>query len=131
MNYLLTLVDSLSENDRNRGVVLGFIPTIIHEVYIPSDNPVDILSFYIFSLETDIVHGLIFEGGRSGIFQNFTMDVYFQFKKLEKFRDEVHWYMMENKDFILNISFKTKNENANLVSFNDQTITFRSSTREV
>ena len=38
--------------------------------------------------------------------------------------------MMESKDFISSISFKLKNENGDLVSFNGQSITFRISTKE-
>ena len=39
--------------------------------------------------------------------------------------------MMESKDIISSISFKLQNENGNLVSFNDQSITFRLSIKEV
>ena len=38
--------------------------------------------------------------------------------------------MIENKDFISNISVKLKNENGNLVSFNGQEVTFRLSIKE-
>ena len=39
--------------------------------------------------------------------------------------------MMENKDFISSISFKLRNENGEIVSFNGQSITFRLSIKEV
>ena len=52
------------------------------------------------------------------------------FKYGESFKG-VQWHMMEIKDFISNISFKLKNENGNLVSFNGQTVTFRLSIEEV
>ena len=39
--------------------------------------------------------------------------------------------MMESKDIISSISFKLQKENGNLITFNDQSITFRSSIKEV
>ena len=40
---------------------------------------------------------MIFKGKRSGIIHNFTMDVDHRYKKIEKFRGVVSWYMMESK----------------------------------
>ena len=55
--------------------LLGFNKTTIFEDYKSSPNPVDILSFDNFFIETDIAKGMIFEGNRTGIIHNFTMDV--------------------------------------------------------
>ena len=59
------------------------------------------------------------------------MDVDPGYKYNENFRGGVHWYMMDSEDFISNISFRLKNANRNLVSFNGQSITFRLSIKEV
>ena len=59
------------------------------------------------------------------------MDVDPGYKYIEKFRGGVQWYMMNTKDFISSISFKLRNENNELVSFNSQSITFRLSIKEV
>ena len=74
---------------------------------------------------------MIFKGKRSGIIDNFTMDVDPGYKHIEKFRGGFQWHMMDTKDFISSIDFKLKNENGNLVSVNGQSITFRLSIREV
>ena len=95
------------------------------------DNPVDILSFDNIFLETDIAQGLIFQGKRSGVIHNFTMDVDPGCKQIERFHGGVQWYMMESKDIISNICFKLKNENGQLVSFSGQSIIFRLSIQEV
>ena len=58
------------------------------------------------------------------------MDVNPGFKYFEKFRGNIHWYMMNTKDFISNISFELKNENDELISFKGQSVTFRLSIRE-
>ena len=50
---------------------LRFIATTLYEKYIQSPNPVDILSFDNFFLETDIAQGLIFKGKRSAMIHNF------------------------------------------------------------
>ena len=39
--------------------------------------------------------------------------------------------MMDSKDFISGISFKLKNENNELVSFNGQSVTFQLSIEEI
>ena len=111
--------------------LLGFNKTTIFEEYNLSPNPVDILSFENFFLESNITRGMIFKGKRSGIIHNFTMDFDPGYKYIEKFRGGVQWYMMESKDFISSICFKYKNENGNLVSFNGQSVTFRLSIKEV
>ena len=59
------------------------------------------------------------------------MDVDPGYKFIEKFQGGIQWYMMENKDFISSISFKLRNENGEIVSFNGQSITFRLSIKDV
>ena len=49
----------------------------------------------------------------------------------EKFRGGISWYMLQSKDIISSISFKLKNENNEIVSFNGQSITFRLSIKEI
>ena len=53
------------------------------------------------------------------------------YKYIEKFRGGIQWFMMDTKDFVSSISFELKNENDELVSFNEQSITFRLSIKEV
>ena len=43
----------------------------------------------------------------------------------------ISWYMMESKDFISSISFHSKNESSQIVSFNGKVITFRLSIGEI
>ena len=112
-------------------IFLGFIQTTIYEEYNLSQNPVDISSFDNIFLECDIVQGLISKGRRCGIIHNFIMDVDPRYKYIENIRGGVQWYMMENKDIISSISFKLKNENNQIVSFNGQSITFRLSIKEI
>ena len=104
---------------------------MLQEEYNLSDYPVDILSFDNIFLECDIAQGMIFRGKRSGIIHNFTMDVDPGYKYIEKFRGGVLYYMMESKHIISSISFKLKNENNEIVSFNGQSITFRLSIKEI
>ena len=59
------------------------------------------------------------------------MDVDPGYKYQEKFHGGVQWYIMESKDIISSICFKLKNENAELVSFNEQSINFRLSIKEI
>ena len=73
---------------------------------------------------------MIFKGKRSGIIHSFTTYVDPGYKYIEKFRGGVQCYIMENKDFNSTESFKIKNENNKLVSFNGQSITFRISIKE-
>ena len=68
---------------------------------------------------------MIFEGERTGIIHNFTMDVDPGYKYIEQFRGGVQWYMLQSKDIISSICFKLKNEINQIVSFNGQGITFR------
>ena len=68
---------------------------------------------------------------RSGVIHNFAMDVDLGFKYIEKFRGGVHWFMVESKDIISSLCFKTKTENNQIVSFNGQSITFRLSINEI
>ena len=121
---------NFTPNDSMRDL-LGFKPKVIQEEYNLSDYPVDILSFDNIFLECDIAQGMIYRGKRSVIIHNFTRDVDPGYKYIEKFRGGVQWYMMESKDIISSISFKLKNENGNLVSFNGQSITFRLSIKEI
>ena len=117
--------------DDSIGGLLGFDETTVTAEYNQSNNPVDILSFDNISLETDIAQGVIFKGKKSGIIHNFTMDISPGYRYTERFRGGVQWYMMDTKDFISSISFKLKNENDELVSFNGESITFRLSIKEV
>ena len=94
-------------------------------------KPVDIISFDNIFIETDIAKGMIFQGKRSGILHNFTMDVDPGYKYIEKFHGGIQWYMMESKGNISSINFRLKNENGNLVSFNGQSLTFRLSIKEI
>ena len=51
----------------------------------------------IFFIECDIAKGMIFNGKRSNIIHNFTMDVDPGYKFIEKFQGGIQWYMMEKK----------------------------------
>ena len=113
------------------GSLLGFGKTTIYEEYNISPNPVDIISFDNIFIECDIAKGMIFKGKRTGIIYNFTMDVDPGYKYIEKFYGGIQWYMMESKDIISSISFKLKNENEDLVSFNGQSVNFRLSIKEI
>ena len=57
------------------------------------------------------------------------MDVDPGYKYIQKIGGGVQWYMMELKDFMSSINFKSKTENGNFVSFNGQSMTFRLSVR--
>ena len=111
--------------------LLGFNKTTIYEEYNLSPNPVDIISFNNIFIETDIAKGMIFKGKRTGIIMNFTMQVSPGYKFINKFEGGVQWYMMESKDIISSISFKLKNEDGDLVSFNGQSLSFRLSIKEI
>ena len=74
---------------------------------------------------------MIFRGKRSGIIHNFTMDVDPGYKYIGTFRGGVQWYMMESKDIVSSFCFNLKNEKNKIVSFNGQSITFRSSIKEI
>ena len=74
---------------------------------------------------------MIFKGKRWGNFHNFTMDVNPGYKYIEKIKGGVKWYMKENQNFISSISFKLRNENNQVVSFDGQSITFRLSIKEI
>ena len=111
--------------------LLGFNATISGEDYNLSQNPVDILSIDNIFFECDIVQVMIFKSKRSGMFHNFTTNVDPGYKYIEKFRGGVQWFMMESKDFISSVCFKFKTQNNQIVLFNDQSITFRLSIKEV
>ena len=74
---------------------------------------------------------MILKGKRSEKIHIFTMTVGPGFKYVEKFHSNIQWYMMTTKDSFSSISFKLKNENSELVSFNGHSITFRLSIKEV
>ena len=111
--------------------VLGFTKRKISEEVNFSENPVEIINFDNVFIETNIAKGMIIDGKRTEIIHNFTTDVNPGYRYIEKFRGGIQWYMIENKDFISNISVKLKNENGNLVSFNGQEVTFRLSIRKI
>ena len=113
------------------GTLLGFDETMLWEEYNLSKIPVDVISFDTIFNETDITEGMIFKGRRSGIIHNFTMDVDPGYKYIENFRGGVQWYMMDSKDIISSINFRSKNENGNLVSFNGHSVSFRLSIKEI
>ena len=113
------------------GSLLGFNEIILWEEYNLSPNPVDILSFDNIFIETDFAQGMIFKGKRSCIIFNFSMKVSPGYKLVENFRGGLQWYMMESKDVISSISFRIKNENNQILSFNGQSITFRLSIEEI
>ena len=113
------------------GSLLGFNKSTIYEDYNISPNPVGIISFDNIFIETDVAEGMSFRGRRTGIIFNWQMDVNPGYKYIHKFRGGVQWYMLQNKDIISNISFKLKNENNELVSFNGQSVTFRLSIKEI
>ena len=115
---------SFSPNDSIKDL-LGFKPTTLSEEYNLSTNPVDILLFDKMLLATDIAQGMIYEGKRSKMIQNFIMDVDLGYKYIEKLRVGVQWFLMESKDFIPSSRFKLKNEIGDLISFNGQNITLR------
>ena len=111
--------------------LLGFNARTLYEEYNLSPDPVDIISFKNIFIETDITKGMIFQGRRTGIIMNFTMFVSPGYKYICRFEGGVQWYMMESKDIISNISFKLKNEDGELVSFNGQSLSFRLSIKEI
>ena len=111
--------------------LLGFNARTLYEEYNLSPDPVDIISFNIIFIETDIVKAMTFKGKRSGIIMNFTMSVSPGYKYNCRFEGGVQWYMMESKDIISSISFKLKNEDGDLVSFNGQSLSFRLSIRKI
>ena len=57
--------------------LLGFNARTLYEEYNSSPDPVDIISFNIIFIETDIVKGMIFKGKPSGKIMNFTTSVYY------------------------------------------------------
>ena len=101
-----------------------------YEKYNLSTNPVDIISFNNIFIETDNAKGMICKGKRSGIIMNFTISLSPGYKDICRFEGGIQWYMMQSKDVISSFSFKLKNENNKLVSFNGQSISFRLSIKE-
>ena len=76
-------------SDDTIGHLPGFNDTMLWEDYNLSPNPVDIFSFDNFFIHTDIAQGMIFNGKRSSIVHNFTMDVNPGYKNVEKFRSGI------------------------------------------
>ena len=74
---------------------------------------------------------MIFNGNRTGIRHNFTMDFDPDFKYVENIRGGIHCHMMDSKDFILFYSFEIKNAKGSIMSFNGQPPTLRLSIEEV
>ena len=109
----------------------GFNASTIYGEYNSSPNTVDISSFDNILLGCDIAQGMIYEGRRSGTIHNWTMTLDPGYKYVETFTGGITWYMMESKDIILSISFRSKKENGNLVSFNGHSVTFRLSIKEI
>ena len=117
-------------NDSIRDL-LGFHAKTLHEEYNLSPNPLDKISFKDNFNETNIAKGMIFKRIRSGKITNFTMSVSPGLKYICRFEVGIQWYMMESKDVISSISFKLKNEDDELVSFNRQSISFSLSIKEI
>ena len=111
--------------DDSIGNLLRFNETILYKEYNLSPNPVDILPFDNIFLECDFATRMICEQKRSRIFNNWTMTVNPGYKYVESFTGGITWYMMENKDVTSSFSFKLKNENIKLVSFNGQSVSFK------
>ena len=111
--------------------LLGFNARTLYEKDNLSTNPVDIVSFNNIFIETDFAKGMIFKGRRSGIIMNFTLSVSPGYKYVCRFEGGLQWHMMEQKDILSSSSFKLKNENNELVSFNGQSISFRISIKKV
>ena len=111
--------------------LLGFHAITLYEEYNLSPNLVDIISFNNIFIETDIARGIVFKGKRCGIIMNFAMSVSPGYKYVCRFENGIKWYIMESKDVISSFSFKLKNENNELVSFNGQSISFKLSIKEI
>ena len=111
-------------------IVLEIIQGLTQSHYLKNETdhlPPSIFYQLIKSVECDIAQGMVFREKRSRRIQKLTMDVDPGYKYSRKNRGEVQWYMMGSKDFIWSISFKLKNENNHLVSFNDQSVILWSS----
>ena len=99
-------------------------------MYNLSPNLVDIISFGINFLETNIAQGIILGGKKSGVMQNFTLHVDPGYKFIEKFRLGIQYFMWKSEDFISKISSELKIENVNLLFFNGHSFTFRLSIKK-
>ena len=111
--------------------LLVFHARTLYEEYSLSTNPVDILSFDNIFLECDIAQGMTFKGRKSNIIHNWTMTVDPGYKYVKKLSGATSWYMIQSKDIISSTCFKLKNESGSLVSFIDQSVTFRLSIKEI
>ena len=99
---------------------------MLHEEYNLSEYPVDVLAFDIKFFQCNVAQGKFFISRKSGVIFNWTMTVNPVYKNVERFSGGISWYMMESKDFISSLSFELKNETNQNVSFNGQSLTFRS-----
>ena len=79
--------------------LLAFNETILYKEDNLSPSPVVILSLDNIFRECDIAQGMILKGGRSGVIHNLTLEIDAGYKKIEKFRGGIQWYMMNTKDF--------------------------------
>ena len=74
---------------------------------------------------------MIYKQKRSGIIHNWTLTANPGYKYVESFAGGITWYMIETKSVISSISFRLKNENNQLVSFNGQSVSFGLSMKEI
>ena len=65
--------------------LLAFEPVVKYEEYNLSYNPVDMLPLDIFFLGTESAKAIVFEGKRTGIVHNFTLDVDLGYNYIENF----------------------------------------------
>ena len=105
------------------GNLLWFNAVTLYEEYnihlIPS-----IIYHLMNFFECDLDEGKILRQKRSETVHDFTIDVDLGYNYVEKIRRGVHWYMIGSKDFIPGIIFELKNENNQVVSYKDQSLTF-------
>ena len=73
---------------------------------------------------------MIHKQKRSGVNHNWNLTANPGYEHVESFARGITWYKTETKDVFSGTSFKLKNENNELVSFNSQTISFRLSIKE-
>ena len=105
--------------------LLGFHETKQYKEYELSPNPIEIFLFEKIFLDCDIAKGTIYKQKRSGKIHKWTMTVNPSYNYVESFSGGITWYLMQTTDAISSISFKLKNENNRIVSFNGQSISFR------
>ena len=74
---------------------------------------------------------MIFKGERNGVLMIFTMSVSPGYQYVCRIEGGIQWYMMDSEEVISSVSFKLKNENNEMVSFNGQSVLFRFSIKEI